>query len=344
MMKNLRMPILVNCIGLLVLFICLFGYQGIEKRRVRSRIVSIDESVLKNELMVCSTKELQRMLSAGEEILGWNAILAKTGSHIVDKVLEGHGVCYEMDHYPLEDTFDQETYSQYYYHIHRGGEHGHFHLFLRQGGMEKEMVPLFYDTHNETPSDIDTYAHLIGISMDEKGRPQSLFTTNRWVTGEDWYQSNDVKKMVDHFHITHAHPSFVVNRWLDAMLALFRLQINTLIDQRDVILHAYGKGIPLTKVIEDHKLEIISEKEISVETQIKMIKEILSERLSPSRDAPFIPLVGQNLGISQSQRLGFNSIEAASYPRDRSDADGVKDQDADEGKNQVLNHERYTYF
>ncbi|MCB1107267.1 MAG: diacylglycerol kinase family lipid kinase [Chlamydiia bacterium] len=49
----------------------------------------------------------------------------------------------------------------------------------------------------------------------------------------------------------------------------------------------------------------------------------------------------QNLGISQSQRLRFAPIEAASYPRDRSDADRVKDQDADTGKNQVLNHERY---
>ncbi|MCB1106825.1 MAG: hypothetical protein KDK76_01870 [Chlamydiia bacterium] len=50
----------------------------------------------------------------------------------------------------------------------------------------------------------------------------------------------------------------------------------------------------------------------------------------------------QNLGISQSQRLRFDPIEAASYPRDRSDADRVKDQDADTEKNQVLNHGRYT--
>ena len=52
----------------------------------------------------------------------------------------------------------------------------------------------------------------------------------------------------------------------------------------------------------------------------------------------------QNLGISQSQRLRFAPIEAASYPRDRSDADRVKDQDADTGKNKVLNHERYRFL
>ncbi|MCB1106967.1 MAG: hypothetical protein KDK76_02605 [Chlamydiia bacterium] len=49
----------------------------------------------------------------------------------------------------------------------------------------------------------------------------------------------------------------------------------------------------------------------------------------------------QNLGISQSQRLRFNLIEAASYLGDRSDADRVKDRDADEGENQFLKHDRY---
>ena len=53
------------------------------------------------------------------------------------------------------------------------------------------------------------------------------------------------------------------------------------------------------------------------------------------------PLVVQNLENSQNQRLRVDPIEAASYPRDRSDADSVKDQDGDTGKNQVLNHERY---
>ncbi|MCB1107681.1 MAG: hypothetical protein KDK76_06270 [Chlamydiia bacterium] len=51
----------------------------------------------------------------------------------------------------------------------------------------------------------------------------------------------------------------------------------------------------------------------------------------------------QSLGVSQNWRSRFNPIEAASYPKDRSDADRVKDQDANEGKNQVLNHDRYIF-
>ncbi|MCB1107231.1 MAG: hypothetical protein KDK76_03960 [Chlamydiia bacterium] len=52
----------------------------------------------------------------------------------------------------------------------------------------------------------------------------------------------------------------------------------------------------------------------------------------------------QKLGISQGQRSRFNLIEAVSYPRDKNDAERVKDRDADTGKNQVLNHDRYKYF
>lgn len=54
-----------------------------------------------------------------------------------------------------------------------------------------------------------------------------------------------------------------------------------------------------------------------------------------------IPIEFQNLGISQSQRPRFKSIEGASYPRDRGDAERFKDRDAEKEKNQVLKHDRY---
>ncbi|MCB1106563.1 MAG: hypothetical protein KDK76_00535 [Chlamydiia bacterium] len=57
-----------------------------------------------------------------------------------------------------------------------------------------------------------------------------------------------------------------------------------------------------------------------------------------------IPIASQNLGVSQNWRSRFNPIEAASYPKDRSDGERVKDRDANEGKNQVLNHDRYKPF
>ncbi|WP_316357145.1 DUF6969 family protein [Candidatus Neptunichlamydia sp. REUL1] len=273
-MKRLRTTLTINLIGLTVLFVCLFGYQGITSGGTSfpHQNVVIDTSILKNELNEYSRKDLEKMLHAGEEILEWNEMLSKTESHVVDQVLKRQGVLWELDHCPMQDTFDRETYSQYYYHAHRKGEHGHFHLFLRQGGMEKDTFPIFYDARNDTLNDIDTYAHLIAISMDDEGYPLALFTTNRWVTGEDWYTSRDVKKMVDRFRVNHAHPSYVVNRWLNAMLILFRPQIDRLIEERETALERYANGIPIKKVLEDHELDITSEMPISLKKQIEVIR------------------------------------------------------------------------
>lgn len=277
MMKKVRAILLTNLIGLTLLFICLFGHQGIIFRESLPfhQDVVIDISTLENELNKYSRKELEKMLYAGEEILEWNELLSKTESHIVDQVLKGQGVFCELEHYPMQDTFDRETYSQYYYHAHREGEHGHFHLFLRQGGMEKGTFPILYDARNDTLNDIDTYAHLIAISMDNKGYPLTIFTTNRWVTDEDWYASRDVKKMVDHFQVKHAHPSYVVNRWLNAMLILFRPQIDRLIEEREEALMKYATDIPLKKILEDHEFDVASEMPISIDKQIEVIRTLL---------------------------------------------------------------------
>lgn len=285
MLKKLKSTLIINAIGFALLMGCLYGYRGFMSRvQVTSyEKVVIDEDLLKKRLSRCSTAELEEMLSAGLEVEEWNQMLRKTGSHVVTEVLKGQGVFTTMEHYPLSDTFDGETYSQYYYHAHRGGEHGHFHLFLRQGGMEIGTIPILYDERNQKLDNIQTFAHLVAISMDDQGVPIGLFTVNRWVTGEDWYQAEDLKKMVHRFSVNHAHPSYVVNRWLKAMLILFRPQIEDLIDARDQVLKAYQKGVPLKAVLEDQELDVLSEEKISIETQIKLIGILLEER---GQDAP----------------------------------------------------------
>lgn len=84
--------------------------------------------------------------------------------------------------------------------------------------------------------------------------------------------------MVDRFSVNHAHPSYVVNRWLKTMLILFRPQIDDLIDARDQLLMKYQRGIPLKVVLEDQELDVISEEKVSIETQIKMIRKLLKEK------------------------------------------------------------------
>ena len=57
-----------------------------------------------------------------------------------------------------------------------------------------------------------------------------LFTTNRWVTGETWYPAGDVAAMLDRFALGDGRPSPLLNRWVTAMLGLYRPQIAELVE------------------------------------------------------------------------------------------------------------------
>ncbi len=220
---------------------------------------------------------LQSMLAAGEEIALCYRALAKGGLNIVGELLKGQGTFYELDHYPKGDVYDSTSCAQYYYHAHRGmaGEHGHFHTFLRHGGMPPGSRPVPYDGEEQWPSGEDALSHLIAISMDSQGFPIGLFATNRWVTAEAWYPARDVIRMVDCFEIDHAYPSWPTNRWITAMFRLFHPQIEALLLQRDEVVAAWQAQHPKRDVYEDRKLEITGHLEISVDQQVRRVRDAL---------------------------------------------------------------------
>ncbi len=78
---------------------------------------------------------------------------------------EGQGTFYEFDHYPAGDVHDPETHCQHYYHSHRSGEHGHFHVFLREQGMPEGLRPIEQSHAPFMDERDDTLCHLIAISM-----------------------------------------------------------------------------------------------------------------------------------------------------------------------------------
>ncbi len=225
-----------------------------------------------------SRKRLTEMLRAGEEVLECYRVLAKTGANTTGEILRGGGEFVEWDHYPAGDVFDRETYSQYYYHAHRGAwnEHGHFHVFLRQDGMPPEVRPVFNEGPEEWPSGEDAICHLVAISMDEYGFPQRLFTTNRWVTGETWYAAPDATAMLDRFSIDHTWPSWATNRWISGLVRLFRPQIADLITARDQAVAEWRESHPNENPFEDRGLEVTSKLEISVDDQITAVRRALA--------------------------------------------------------------------
>ncbi len=221
------------------------------------------------------TARLEAMAEAGLEVLECHRVLAKTGANIVGEVLPREGTFYELDHCPPGDVYDSEAHSQYYYHAHRGGEHGHFHTFMREAGMPEGVHPVEQSEPEYMKQRDDRLSHLIAISMDRLGVPIALFTTNRWVTAENWYAAEDVCAMVDRFRIDHAQPSWPTNRWVSAMFRLFRPQIVELVERRDAVVAEWQKEHPEGDVFEDRELDLPSRVEISLEAQIHAIKTAL---------------------------------------------------------------------
>lgn len=224
--------------------------------------------------------QLENMLAAGHQARECHRVLKKGGANIVGEMLKGGGTFYEYDHYPDGDVYDEETFSQFYYHAHRGlaGEHGHFHTFIRQKGIPAHVLPVPYDGGTPWPTGSDIICHFIAISMDLYGFPLGLFATNRWVTDENWYSSDDAISMLPQFEIDHAVPSWPTNVWITALTRLFRPQVEALLRHRDEVVSAWADAHAGTDVFEDRDLEMTGWVRISIEDQIAAVQDEINKK------------------------------------------------------------------
>lgn len=230
-----------------------------------------------------ASDQLEAMALAGQQVVEVYRVLAKTGDNVVGELLRGSDTFYEWDHYPKGDIYDRETHSQYYYHAHAAdqrfpGEHGHFHTFLRPKGMPPGHAPADIPGRPVPEDPNDELSHLIAVAMTPEGFPFRLFSTNRWVTGESWYRADDVIAFLDCFNIDHARPSWPANRWITALVGLFKPQIVELVRARDQAVEAWAEGHPDGDVFEDRELEITSFMDIDVEAQVRGVSRALLKR------------------------------------------------------------------
>jgi hypothetical protein len=225
-----------------------------------------------------SRAEIEAMAAAGAEVGENMCLLAKAGANVVGQCLAHQGTFYQLDHYPKGDVFDAEFHSQYYYHAHRkeAGEHGHFHTFLRAPGMPPGVQPVPCKGKITRPMGKDALTHFVAISMDAPGNPIGLFTTNRWVTDETFYAAGDVISMLERFRIEHTWPCLAVNRWITAMLKLFRPQIEALLIERDRTVAQWAAIHPGREVFENRELEVTSATAIDIDKQIAAVTAALT--------------------------------------------------------------------
>lgn len=181
---------------------------------------------------------------AAEEALFCERILAKGGENVLQRTLLGAPNVEAWAHYPPGDIFDAESGAQWYYHCHLPPadeiEHGHFHCFVRPEGAKGPVH------------------HLIGVGVDAYGKLHRLFTVNQWVVGDAWLDAEPTIALLPRFDVQMPAPSYLVNRWLTAVVRLYEAEIAQLIRERDVTLaaHLAPEG---TAVRDDRGLEVTSE-------------------------------------------------------------------------------------
>jgi hypothetical protein len=197
------------------------------------------------------------------------------GSNILHYTLQNNQQHESMRHYPKGDRIDHQTGSQYFYHCHRedldSGEHGHFHCFLRYKQIPKHIKPTplpDWDKYIDNPM-----THVIAIAMNRFGQPIRLFTVNRWVTSEIWYDAKHTPKFTKRFHMTLTDDAYwqILDQWIESMIHLFAPQIAWVYTQRDMIVKEHQQTNSEESVYNNKQIEELSSIEIDLTQQIQWI-------------------------------------------------------------------------
>jgi hypothetical protein len=258
-----------------------------------------------------SQRDIEQMTSAAAIIRGCRRELIARNASLLGIVTAGSPAICLWRHYPDGEVYDSKSHAQYFFHVHpdndrRAPEHGHFHTFLRAEGMPIGVTPLLLpelavaDVASLPPQAApfkhgarDEVSHLVAIAIDVRGEPIRLFTTNRWVTGETWYRAEDVIQMLDRFAVAEAAPSEMLNRWVGAIIQLFRPQVAALLRARDETVMAWRRR-RRTHVFDDPRLEVTSSLDIKLDAQLAFVDKACcrsSDELSPG--VPILPAMAE---------------------------------------------------
>ena len=190
------------------------------------------------------TTDPETLRQALREALYCERILAKTGDSVLREALGGAATIDAWAHFPQGDVYDPDTGGQWYYHCHPpeegASEHGHFHCFVRPEGRDGPVH------------------HLVALGVDAYGRLVRLFTVNQWVVGDDWLDATETIALLPRFDMQLARPSYMVNRWLTAVVRLYSREIAGLIEARDRAIAAHAPG-DAEAAKADRSLEVTSE-------------------------------------------------------------------------------------
>jgi hypothetical protein len=203
-------------------------------------------------------------IDAAQCVLDIQLSYAQASSNLALAAMAGARQCEALRHYPARDVFDSINATSFFYHAHGCNkfpvsEHGHFHLF-------------FYEKKpNEDSSRKNNFSHFVGLSLDEKGLPLRWFTTNRWVTGEQWRPAKDLIELLSTFTVKTSGRLAPVANWINAMVKLFQPQIAQLLYRRDAAMARYIASSGREFSFENRRIDVVTECSASLPARIKQL-------------------------------------------------------------------------
>lgn len=215
---------------------------------------------------------MEKLLQAAQIALDIPLRYLNVGSNMAIAALAGAKQFEYLQHYPANDVIDPVHHTRFFYHGHSSKkqaqhEHGHFHIFVYFPGSEEI-----------------NFSHVAGLSLDEKGQALRWFTTNRWVTAENWRPAKELITLLPNIRL-HARGRLApVAKWLEAMLILFQIEIEAMLIERDALvdreielrflsMKGYHQDQSQCRhdVFEDRELDVISECNVSLHERMQRI-------------------------------------------------------------------------
>ena len=194
----------------------------------------------------------QAMAVAARQIMAVQASYARSGIPLCQAALCGARDFVEWAHYPANDCTDAHSGFEFYYHAHTrdemsADEHGHFHVFRRDANKAGKFF------------------HVIGISLDAKGLPIKLFTTNTWVTGESMVTADRVANAAQQFGVQAHGRVAPIARWLTALMQLYAAEIAELARLRDQKLDQLASAGQSKKFLkQDRRVRVLSQRRVNL--------------------------------------------------------------------------------
>lgn len=220
------------------------------------------------------------MLKSAECLFACYERLQQEKQHLLSPILNGASPK-QWAHYPDDDVIDKRSGYQYFYHSHSpddrpgAAEHGHFHLFARLDGgihvIDAAREKRFLRRLNSAAAVDSKTVSLLCISLDARGVPTSLFTVNRWVTGDHLLSADATLALLKGFHVKT--PGFeLVSEWMQALVGLFWPQIVELLRQRDRKLESViAAGRSDADLLDDNRVELLSECDTDIDLQMERL-------------------------------------------------------------------------